>query len=148
LRGQLTESGLYMGMSFTILFIVLDSKVVQGQVCGYCQLSICHTMRLKPISQTRTGSYIPATDASPCQGSHVTKTGMNIIVESLDFITILTGNIDHVLRIPSREVMHISILISSLIAWYVPLFSFNSYSIHKPHPKVFCKHWTIVVHLP
>jgi hypothetical protein len=106
-------------------------------------------MGLKPISQTRIGSYFPATDASPCQSSHVTKTGMNIIlVESLSF-TIFTGNIDHVLRIPSREVMHVSIFISGLVTWYVPPFSFNTYShIYKPHPKVFCKHWTTVVRLP
>ena len=35
---------------------------------------------LKPISQTRTGSYFLASDASSCQGSYVTKTGMNILV--------------------------------------------------------------------
>ena len=104
-------------------------------------------MGLKPISQTRTSSYFPATDTSPCQGPHATKTGMNILVKSLNFSIILIENIDHVLRIPSREVMHVSILIGCLTTWYVPLFSINTYSIHKPHPKVFFKHWTIVVHL-
>jgi hypothetical protein len=88
-----------------------------------------HTMRLKPISQTRTGSYFPTSDASPCQGSYVTKTGMNILVKSLK--TFLTENLDHVLWIPSREVMHVSILISGLTTWYVSLFSFNTRSINR-----------------
>ena len=36
LRGQLTDSGLYMGMFFFTIFpIVIDCKVIRGQVCGY-----------------------------------------------------------------------------------------------------------------
>ena len=83
-------------------------------------------MGLKPLPQTRTGSYFPATYASPCQGSHVTKTGRNILVTL--FIYSSYWNVDHVLRIPCREIMHVSIFISGLTTWYVPLFSFNTCS--------------------
>ena len=42
-------------------------------------------------------------------------------------------NIDHVLRIRcgELEVMYVPILISGLTTWYVPLFSFNTYSINR-----------------
>ena len=42
LRGQLTDSGLYMGIFFFhCIPVVVHYKVIQGQVCGYCQTSIC-----------------------------------------------------------------------------------------------------------
>ena len=82
------------------------------------------TMGLKPISRTRTGSYFSASDASPCQVSNVTKTGMNILCNSY-------WNLDHVLRIPCGEVIYVSILISGLTTWYVHLFSFNTCSINR-----------------
>ena len=82
-----------------------------------------HTMELKALSQTRPGPYFPATDASPCQSSDVTKKGVNTLIKSLNFNYNFPANIDYVLWIPSREAMHVSIFISGITAWYVPLFS-------------------------
>ena len=86
LRGQLTDSGLYMGMSLTVLFsLFLIVELFRDKSVGISSDFICHILELKPVSQTRTSSYLSATDVGPCKSSNATKKGMGILVKQLGF---------------------------------------------------------------